>query len=120
MKDIYIDPSTNDIVINNYDIRLTQSIQEYIAQKTDIVLSTFRGEWWLNEDLGIPYFQEIFIKNPNIPQIDSIYKAEIMGITGVQTIVNYKNEYNPQTRESLITFTEILDTGEKIEVQKYV
>ena len=60
----------------NHDIYLDAkgqlaTVQTSLDQRIDCRLRTFLGEFWLDQSIGIPYFQEILKKNP----IKYIYKS---------------------------------------------
>ena len=43
MKNLYIDPDTNDITLSNYNLRVTTTITEFLSQKIENVLKTISG-----------------------------------------------------------------------------
>ena len=40
-------------------------------------------EWRLGPEMGFPWFEEVFIKNPNTVKIRSLIRDEIMQVEGV-------------------------------------
>ena len=50
---------TNDLVLVDGDLTLTTTRTEIAAQTLGITLKTYRGEWFLNSNFGVPYLQEI-------------------------------------------------------------
>ena len=58
----------NDFLVgaspNGVDLQLIGDA-EALAQAVNIALQSFAGEWFLNTDDGVPYWQSVFIKNPN-------------------------------------------------------
>lgn len=72
--------NTGDIVVSAVgDISLTHSIQQAVM----IRLRWIFGEWRLGPDLGFPWFEEIFVKNPNIIKIKGLIREEIKKVDGV-------------------------------------
>lgn len=67
----------NDLVVTNGDLTLVDGIDE-TAQRIRDRLSTFKGEWFLDLDYGPDYRNDILIKNPRIPIISAILRAEIL------------------------------------------
>ena len=79
MIDLLLDfNSTGDLNITNFDLALTSSNEEYLSQKLWIRFKTFLGELFVDTSLGIPYFESVFIKNPDFVLITSIFKAVIL------------------------------------------
>lgn len=66
MKGFAID-GHGDAVIERNDIRLAYDT-ELLVQKIRQVLSTNRGEWWLDLKEGIPV-QRVLKKNPNMAMV---------------------------------------------------
>ena len=56
--------------------QLTTPTSENLAQRLLIRLRTFRGEWFLDENLGIDYFGQILGKNRN-KSTKSSYRPQI-------------------------------------------
>lgn len=116
MVDLQINELTKNMVITNRDLTLTPTLSEYVAQKLKLHLSIFKGEWFLNNTLGIPYFQEIFVKNPNLSRIEDVFKREIISIMGVESIQSFFLTYDNSTRELTVTFTAVLTNSELLTV----
>ena len=87
MSDILLD-NEGDILISNGKISLKNSV----AQKVSIALKTFQGSWFLDKNVGVPYFQSIFGKRIPQTKIDSILKDEIQKVGGVKQIISFKSE----------------------------
>ena len=67
MKDLLVDRNTGDLVLSGGDLQYVRD-QNLVRQKTQLVLSTNKGEWEFNPDEGID-FRAILVKNPNYDQI---------------------------------------------------
>lgn len=83
-----------------------------IEQKLKSRLQTFLGEWYLETSIGLPFFTEILIKNPDIPNIDSLIKAEIIDTEGVLELVEYGSEFKPAERSFSVEFKVLTTVGE--------
>jgi hypothetical protein len=116
--DIYLDSTNKDIEVQNLDLRLTTTQTEFIAQKIETVLLTFLREWWLNRTLGLPWFESILIKNPNIDLVNSLIQNEVLEIEEVIEIVDYENTYENDIRKMTISMAVKGSTGEIIEVSE--
>lgn len=114
MIDIKLDPITNDLVIEDYDFSLVESHQQ-ISQNLSIRLKFFLGEWFLDIFEGVPYYQEIFVKNPNLILIENSIKEEIITTRGVQEIISFSSRYDRQKRLYSIVFSVLLIDGEEIQ-----
>lgn len=96
MNDILL--KNGDLCFNNNDIVLTTSL----AQEIIIRLKWLFGEWIFNPDLGIPYLEELAVKNPNLDYIESILTDEIMGIDRVNDVDKLEIKIDKETRIATI------------------
>lgn len=105
MKDLLIDVNTKNFTLTDRSLIFTDSDSEYFAQILKIRLNIIKGEWYLNNEIGLPYFTEILVKNPNLSRIEDLFKREIVAVTGEQSIKSFSLDYNQTTRELTVTFT---------------
>ena len=82
---------TRDHDIDWNDIRLTQDNSESIAQRIKVRLLRYQGEYFLNENLGLPYFQQILVKGTAKEYIDTLIIDEISETVGVLTIDSFES-----------------------------
>ena len=88
---------------------------EAIRQSITIRLRFFRGEWFLDETAGLPYFQEILIKNPQVPALQSVFRAELLKVPGVSSVESLSLVFDKPGRELAVTFRVMTDTGAILE-----
>jgi hypothetical protein len=96
----------NDLDMSGNDM-LFVSDMDQLAQNLKIRLQTFFEEWYLDQTIGLPYFQEIFAKNPNETFITNYIKKVIKETVGIVKIVSFSFEYDnssPQKRALKIAF----------------
>ncbi len=86
-----------------------------IAQKIAISLQLVLGEWFLNLNEGIPYFERIFIKNPNPGTITSIFRRAILAVPGVRSVPTLTVDFTSATRALAVTCVATSITGETID-----
>lgn len=101
-----------DLEICYGDLQLsrgTQSIRQRIRQ----ALLTFKGEWFLNENLGIPYYQEILGQKNSLSTIKAIFIDALQGIKGVAELQSLDIKLDEESRSLLVKFT-IIDTSNNI------
>jgi hypothetical protein len=98
-KNLYQDEITKDLILDsNKNLKLTSTLQEYVSQKIENKLRFLKGEWFLNVDLGVPYFETIFKKNPDINLINTIFIREIRSIEEVIEIIKFETDYDSSLR----------------------
>jgi hypothetical protein len=116
MSDIKMDLSNGstdfgDILIENNDLVMVTGKE---AIKQDIVqrLRTFLGEWFLDNTIGVPYYQQILVKNPNQSNIDAIFINVILSTPGVTQLSEYSFKPNYTIRQLEIDFIAQTTDGE--------
>ena len=108
MVDIKLD-NNNDIAIENNDIVFVTGVDE-VRQRLLENLRTFKGEWFLNLEKGIPYYQDILKKNINLDVIETILKDAILASPGVLELLDFSLELN--ARQLDVNFTVMASEGE--------
>lgn len=89
--DLLLSRVTGDVVFENGKTLVTSEVVENVAQRLYIMLRTFAGEWYLNTDHGVPYFQSILGKKVSKQAIDLIFQQRILLEEGVQEIVEFSS-----------------------------
>ena len=102
MSDLALD-TDGDLLITGNDLSLTtgiDAVKQHLSQR----LKTFYQECFLDTSAGIPYFQQILIKNANPQVIDSIFKRVIINTPGVTQLLEFSLEFQRTTRELFLSF----------------
>ena len=76
--------------------------KEEIAQIIQTRLKTIAGEWFLNAELGLPWFSRILVKNPNAAEVEGLFVREIANSPGVTSIEEFQMSYIKETRKLLV------------------
>lgn len=80
-------------------------------QKTLVLLRFVRGEWFLNTEEGIPYFEQVLVHNPNSKAIVTLFrKALLASPSAKEAQVNITRDR--ANRTALITFQLTFDDGQ--------
>ncbi len=109
LSDIALD-TEGDILITGSDLTLTtgvDAIRQHLSQR----LKTFYGEWFLNMEIGVPYFQQVLRKNPDPVIIDSIFKREIINTPGILQLEEFSLDLDSATRTLTLSFKARCDEG---------
>tara|TARA_R110000744_G_C19371770_1_gene563169 strand:+ start:38627 stop:38989 length:363 start_codon:yes stop_codon:yes gene_type:complete len=92
--DILLDLSTNDCVFVNGECPVTETAVDHVAQRLQIKLQTFKGEWFNNILYGVPYFQEILGKKVSKSRVDIIFQEAILEEQGVAELLSFSSSLN--------------------------
>lgn len=95
------------------DIFLTEkgdiSLANSVAQKIKIRLRWWLGEWRWDEEEGLPYKDELFIKNPDTDGFEMLVREKIFEVDEVTEVKDVAVVYDSKTRIGKITFTALID-----------
>ena len=103
--DILLDPNTHDVIFINGAAPTTRSQQDVVAQRLKITLQTFLGEWFLDLDIGLPYFQQILNKVRNKSTVDAIFQQAILADPGVVEMIQYSSTLTASSRGFDLSFS---------------
>ncbi len=79
-------------------------------QKVVTLLKFFKGEWFLNTEEGLPYFQSVLVHNPNLAVISSIFRKALLAAPGA-VACTVKVVRDNATRTATVAFTVQFDSG---------
>lgn len=100
MLDILLTGDGDLHITEQGDIRLTDSVRQAVK----IRLLWFFGEWRFAPRFGVPYWEEILVKNPNLERIRRIVKNEVMSVEEVNAVRNITINWDKATREARILY----------------
>ncbi len=106
--DLELDPLTHDLMLVDGAAQLVASVE----QKIKIRLLFIRGEWFLDTEVGIPYLDQVFVKQPNLDLLRALYRTEIIETLGVLAVREMRVTFIAGTRRLSISFTADSDVGE--------
>lgn len=107
--DIKLD-SNGDLDLTGAQATLTSGLTA-TKQRYEQRLRLFFQEWFLDRTRGIPYIEQIFVKNPNPVVIDSIFKNEILSDPATTGIQSFEIDLETLTRNLTLNFRAITDDG---------
>jgi len=93
-KDYALDPLTGDLAI---PMRLVGGV-DAVAQRLAIRMGFWRGDWFLDLREGVPYLQNVFIRNPDLALVESFFRRIIRETPGVSRILSYTHNLHKPTR----------------------
>ncbi len=111
-RDIALDDA-GDWNISGGDLTLV-SDGPAILQALIIALEFFKGEWFLDEEAGLPYFQDVLVKNPDPNVLQSVFRTAILDVPGVLAINELTLLFDTAARTFAVTFRVSTDFGELV------
>jgi hypothetical protein len=106
-----------DIVFENLTFALVNGKDELVQRLTTRLL-VFLGEWWADITRGVPYTQDILVKNPLYDTISSALKTVILQTNGIDKILDFRIVDTDGVKRSItISFECQSDDGETLEIE---
>lgn len=109
--DILLIKNTGDAAFQNGAIPVTDEARQSVAQRLTILLSTFKAEWFIDQDYGIDYIGQVVGRKRSKSAIDTLFQSAILSEPLVKSIASFSSDIGSDRKYS-VTFTAITDTGE--------
>lgn len=104
--------STGDLDMSSNDLTLISGA-DAIAQHLRIRLRIFQGEWFRDLRVGIPYYQRVLLKNPQLIAVQGMFRRAITTTPGVLELQRFELAYGAAERKLTLTFSALLE-GEDV------
>lgn len=113
MKNLALDKDTNDLIIEQGDLKFTQTSVEYLAQKITTRLLLFVNEWFLDRSDGVPYYERVFNskKDPDFDDVRAVLLARVSETEGVSEVTKFDLEYTLATRTISLSIEAVDELG---------
>lgn len=114
MTDLLLDRTAHDLSVPGYDLQFVDGV-DLIRQRIKQRLLTIQGEWFLNTDIGLPWFEQIIGKGAQEEQVSALLIQNIVETEGVDAVIEFDLTFNRKARKMLVQFrvtalgTEILE-----------
>lgn len=108
--DLALDPLTGDLLVEGGDLQLLDGL-DAIAQHVAIRLQFFRGEWFLDTRIGVPYFTDILVKNPDLNIVRFLLRAAVASTPGVINLQSFDMVFEGITRALNVDFEAETEEG---------
>ena len=111
--DLALSTVTGDLLLSNGDLATVDGadgITQFLSQR----LKFFLTEWFLDETLGMPYFDTILVKNPDEALVSSVFKKEILNTPGVDSLIQFTLDFDVPSRTLTVSLLAKTTAGEII------
>lgn len=78
--------TTGDFDISSGNLAVRTDLAQVTAWKLTNLFSFFKGEWFVDARIGVPYLQFVFVKNPSLPLIGRIFEKVALAAPGVRNV----------------------------------
>lgn len=109
----------NDLEITRGDIAVCATDADCIAQAMSIRIKTLAGEWFLDSNVGIPYFTEIFGHKRSERFIQQLLISEIEATPGIKRVKDFKAHIS-NDRKLTVNFSAELSDSNSIYINESI
>lgn len=109
-RDLLLD-NDGDLALVDGDLQLVSGV-EAIRQDAQLRLRFIRGEWFLDPTVGVPYFQDVFVKNPDLARIRAVLIDELRRTPGIVEVPELTVTLDSATRRLTGTFRAVTSAGD--------
>jgi hypothetical protein len=102
-----------DIQFLDGDLVLSRGLPA-VTQQIAIALKTVKGEWFLDETIGVPYFTNILGKKFSLGTVQQIVREAIQAIDSVVSIERLAVDFDALTRKCSVDFVVKTTFGDTI------
>lgn len=113
-RDLKTDAVTGDLVLSGSDLSFSVGI-DAVRQDVERSLRFFLGEWFLDQSLGLPLFEEVLVRNPNLVAVRARIREHIEARVGIGEVVELVLDYEPTTRTLSIIWEATADLDELVD-----
>lgn len=118
MADLALD-ATGDLDLSTNDFTLVEGL-EAIRQELQIRYRFFLGEWFLNENEGVPYQNDVLKKNPNEARVRAVMIEVARTTPGVREVTSLELSLDGESRTLSVTVTVGADAGEGLVYEEFI
>lgn len=108
--ELAIDQTTGDLAL---PIALNTGV-EALRQRILARFRFFVGEWFLDLRQGLPYYEAILVRNPDLTLVTYVFRETLLTMPGVLSVPKLVLDFNRSTRTLTIDPLEIVLTGDQI------
>jgi len=108
--DIALDSLTGDLLVEGGDLQILEGVDS-IEQHVAIRLQFFQGEWFLDTRIGIPYFTNILVKNPDLGAVRFLLRNAVATTPGIDKIERFDLAFDAAARKLSVDFEASTEEG---------
>jgi hypothetical protein len=82
-----------------------------VAQQIKINLLAFLGEWFLDITFGVPYLEQVLVKNPRMAAVETILRRHIKSVPNVKKVTSLSFDWDRRLRYLVVFFEADTDLG---------
>jgi hypothetical protein len=103
-----------DLDISTGNLVVSTDTAQCAAWKLSNLFGFALGEWFMDKRLGFPYLQFVFVKNPNINLLFTLFSRVLKMPKGISAVTSVQIDFDIRARQLNTSFTATAVTGETV------
>ncbi len=103
--------SDGDMALSSAGIPFFIGSSDEVIQRLGVRFKFFLGEWYRNQLLGVPYYEHVLIKDPNLILVRSLWRQLILDTPGITGINRLTESFDRVARELRPVFEAVFEDG---------
>lgn len=99
-----------DLVVRGGDLALVGGV-DAIRQEVGVRLQWFLGEWFIDPERGVPYFEQILTKIDRVEVLGGIFRRAILDTPGIVSVDEMRLDHDRANRRLAVEWTATADVG---------
>lgn len=104
----------NDLALDKGQLVLVTDVAEEAAIVLRNRFRFVKGEYFLDVRQGVPYFDVVFVKNPDVLLVRQVFRDVILSVQGIKKIIDLRTSLDAKTRKLSFFFRAQADNGKFI------
>jgi hypothetical protein len=101
-----LDADNHDLYLDdNFQIAFFSSTKQRVEQKIRCRLQTVKGELYQNPEIGVAYFSDVMVKNPNLVTLKHLFSKAISEVDEVASVDSVIVTFNSASRTCRVEFS---------------
>lgn len=92
-----------DISTDSADLQLVAGVDE-VVQHLTVGLGLFKGEWYLDEGAGVPYYGNILVDRPSTSVVEGVLRRDILTDEDVEELTDFEMSVDMVSRSISVDF----------------
>ena len=85
-----------------------------VVQRLTIRLRLFASEWFLDRRKGVPYYERILVKNPDLGVVAATLQAVVLKTEGIVRLLTYQQRLDTDARALIVSLTAEATDGSEV------
>lgn len=111
MSDLKLNSENDLLLTDDGRLELHTDLAPTVRQRLLIRLRTWLGEWFLDQNIGMPYLRDFLVKNPDFTVIRSVLRRAALATPGIERVVSLRLDERSDLRRLGVDITVQLTDG---------